>query len=86
MRTRPPLALPSVRFPLTAPSRAVDPPGAKQNQTKMLSWCEILLHWCTTMASWCKILLQWCTTMASWCTTKPKNDLEPSKFRGVPDL
>ena len=39
MRTRPPLALPSVRFPLTAPSRAVDPPGAKQNQTKMLSWC-----------------------------------------------
>ena len=65
MRTRPPLALPSVRFPLTAPSRAVDPPGAKQNQTKMLSWCEILLH---------------------WCTTKPKNDLEPSKFRGVPDL
>ena len=79
MRTRPPLALPSVRFPLTAPSRAVDPPGAKQNQTKMLSWCEILLHWCTTMASWCEIMLH-------WCTTKPKNDLEPSKFRGVPDL
>ena len=79
MRTRPPLALPSVRFPLTAPSRAVDPPGAKQNQTKMLSWCEILLHWCTTMASWCEIMLH-------WCTTEPKNDLEPSKFRGVPDL
>ena len=79
MRTRPPLALPSVRFPLTAPSRAVDPPGAKQNQTKMLSWCEIMLHWCTTMASWCEIMLH-------WCTTKPKNDLEPSKFRGVPDL
>ena len=79
MRTRPPLALPSVRFPLTAPSRAVDPPGAKQNQTKMLSWCEILLHWCTTMASWCEIMLH-------WCTTKPKNDLEPSKFKGVPDL
>ena len=79
MRTRPPLALPSVRFPLTAPSRALDPPGAKQNQTKMLSWCEILLHWCTTMAPWCEIMLQ-------WCTTEPKNDLEPSKFRGVPDL
>ena len=39
MRTRPPLALPSVRFPLTAPSRAVDPPGAKQRCYPGAKYC-----------------------------------------------
>ena len=39
MRTRPPLALPSVRFPLTAPSRALDPPGAKQRCYPGAKYC-----------------------------------------------